>query len=186
MLHVLFGGLLGLALLWGLARGSGEAVASAALTAAGEGVQSAIGMAGGFALFCGLMEILKRAGAIDGLARRIRPLLVLLLGRDVPEDAWPYVTMNLAANMLGLGNAATPMGIEAARRMAHGETATNALCLFLVINSSSVQVLPTSVIALRAAAGSGQPGAIVLPALLATGLSTAVGILACKIAQRRP
>ncbi|MBR1585210.1 MAG: spore maturation protein [Clostridia bacterium] len=184
MLQWIFGGMLGASLLWGLAGGTGEQVVSAALSAAGEGVETAIGLAGGFAFFCGLMEILRRAGVMDGLARWLRPMLCFLMGRDLPEDAVPYVTMNLAANALGLGNAATPMGMEAARRMARGESAGNALCLFLVINSSSVQLLPTSVIALRAAAGSAHPGAIALPALLATGISTAVGVISCKAAEK--
>ena len=95
--------------------------------------------------------------------------------------------MNLTANLLGLGNAATPMGIEAARRMGKGNgTASNALCLFLVINASSVQIFPASVIALRAAAGSADPARIVLPALIATGVSTIVGIASCKCAERIP
>ena len=86
--------------------------------------------------------------------------------------------------MLGLGNAATPMGIEASRRLAEKGRATDALCLFLVINASSVQLLPTTVIALRAAAGSRQPGIIAWPAFLATALSTATGILCCKAAEK--
>ncbi|NLD83949.1 MAG: spore maturation protein A [Clostridiales bacterium] len=185
MLDIVFGGLMGISLLWGLCRGTGDAVTAAALTAAGEAVQSAIALAGGFAFFCGLMNVLKRAGALEGLSRLLRPALIFLMGRELPEEAVPYAAMNLAANMLGLGNAATPMGIEAARRMASGERANNALCLFLVINSSSVQLLPSSVIALRAAAGSRDPGAVALPALLATGVSTLAGILACRIAEKR-
>ena len=102
-------------------------------------------------------------------------------------DALEPVLLNLSANLLGMGNAATPMGIEAARRMGGSSGgASNALCLFLVINSSSVQLLPATVIALRAAEGSADPGCITLPALAATAISTAVGIAACKIAEARP
>ena len=103
---------------------------------------------------------------------------------EIPADALDYVTMNLAANMLGLGNAATPMGVEAARRMAAGERAGDALCFFLVLNASSVQLLPTTVIALRAAAGSQAPGQIALPALVSTLISTLAGALSCKLAER--
>ena len=183
MLDCLFGGLLGASFLWGLIGGKGEAVTSAALAAAGEGVQTALTLAGGFAFFCGLMNLLRRSGAADALARRLTPAIRRLMGAEVPGDAVPFIAMNLTANLLGLGNAATPMGVEAARRMAAGERASNALCLFLVINSSSVQLIPTSVIALRAAAGSADPGVIAGPALAATLISTAVGILACKIAE---
>ena len=180
MLQAVFGGLLGLSLVYGLIRGNGSEVMNAVLTAAGEAVQTALLLAGGFAFFCGLIAIPRRAGAVGWLAKKCAPALKRLLGRDLPEGALEAVTMNLTANLLGLGNAATPMGVEAARRMADGETATNALCLFLVINSSSVQLLPTSVIALRAAAGSANPGIIAGPALAATCISTVVGILACK------
>ena len=95
------------------------------------------------------------------------------------------MTLNLTANMLGLGSAATPLGLEAARKMGgSGEAASNALCLFLVINASSVQLLPTTVIALRAAEGSAAPGSVIFPALLATAISTLTGIIACKIGER--
>ena len=184
MLDCLFGGLLGASFLWGLIGGKGEAVTSAALTAAGEGVQTALTLAGGFAFFCGLMNLLRRSGAADALARRLTPAIRRLMGAEVPGDAVPFIAMNLTANLLGLGNAATPMGVEAARRMAKGEAAGDALCLFLVINASSVQLLPATVIALRAAAGSAAPGTVVLPTLLATGVSTLTGILACRAAKR--
>ena len=186
MLDCLFGGLLGASFLWGLIGGKGEAVTSAALAAAGEGVQTALTLAGGFAFFCGLMNLLRRSGAADALARRLTPAIRRLMGAEVPGDAVPFIAMNLTANLLGLGNAATPMGVEAARRMATGgEAASDALCLFLVINASSVQLLPSTVVSLRAAAGSAAPGAIVGPTILATGISTLVGILSCKLAERK-
>ena len=185
MLQGIFGFLLGSAMLAGLATGKGEAVFSAALAGAAEGIATAFSLAGGFAFFCGLMEVLRRSGAVTRLARRFAPALAWLLGGEVPGDALDYVALNFSANLLGLGNAATPMGVEAAKRMATGERAGNALCMFLVINASSVQLLPTSVIALRAAAGSASPGAVALPTLAATGISTLVGILSCKIAEKK-
>ena len=187
MLQFLFGGMAGLSLLYGLITGRGEAVAAAMLAGAEEAVQAAIAMAGGFAFFCGMTAVLRRAGAIEALGRKLSPLLSRLFGPGLPTDALEPMLLNLSANLLGLGNAATPMGVEAARRMGRGcERASNALCLFLVINSSSVQLLPATVIALRAAEGSANPGCITLPALAATFLSTAVGIIACKIAEARP
>ena len=121
------------------------------------------------------------------LGRKLSPALTRLLGPEMPSAALEPVLLNLSANLLGLGNAATPMGIEAARRMGrNSERASNALCLFLVINSSSVQLLPASVIALRAAEGSTDPGCVTLPALAATAFSTFVGVAACKIAEARP
>ena len=187
MLQVLFGGITGLSLLYGLIKGQGEAVAAAMLSGAEEAVQAAVAMAGGFAFFCGMTAILRRSGAVEMLGRRLSPALARMLGPELPPDALEPVLLNLSANLLGLGNAATPMGIEAARRMAKGSgRASNALCLFLVINSSSVQLLPATVIALRAAEGSADPGCVTLPALAATAFSTIVGIAACKIAEARP
>ena len=186
MLQILFGGMIGCSLLYGLMTGSGDGVAAAMLEGAKEAVETGILLAGSFAFFCGMLSILRRAGAAGWIGERIKPLLVRLMGKDFPPSALEPAALNLTANLLGLGSAATPMGIEAARRMAAGaETAGNALCLFLVINSSSVQLLPTSVIALRAAAGSAQPGAVALPALAATFISTLVGVAACKILEKR-
>lgn len=185
MLQWIFGGMMVFSLLEGMVNGSGEATVFSMLNAASEAVQTAIALTGAYAFFCGMLNIVRKAGAAEGLGKMISPALKRLFGDGLPPDALEPVTMNLTANLLGLGNAATPMGIEAARRMASGERANNALCLFLVINSSSVQLLPSSVIALRAAAGSRDPGAVALPALLATGVSTLAGILACRIAEKR-
>ncbi len=187
MLQILFGGMMGLSLLYGLALGRGEQVASAMLVGAGEAAQAAFAMAGGFAFFCGMTAILRKAGAVRALGKRLSPLLSRLLGPDLPPEALEPVLLNLSANMLGLGNAATPMGVEAARRMGGNDgRASNALCMFLVINSSSVQLIPTAVIALRAAEGSADPGRVTLPVLAATALSTVVGVAACKAAEVRP
>ena len=183
MLQWLFGMLLFSALAYGLACGKGEHVISALLSGAESGVSAAISLAGGYAFFCGMLEILSQAGTMGWLARKAAPFLRILLGKTLPDAALSPVAMNLTANLLGLGNAATPMGIEAARRMADGESASNALCMFLVINASSVQLLPTTVISLRAAAGSVSPGSMTGPALLATLISTLAGIAACKIME---
>lgn len=186
MLQFLFGALMGFSLLYGLARGTEAETVAAMLGGAGEAVASAIAMAGGFAFFCGMLSILRRAGAAEWMGRRLSPLLRRLLGPTLPKEALESAALNLTANLLGLGNAATPMGVKAARQMAKGgPAASDALCMFLVINSSSVQLLPASVIALRAAEGSRDPGAIALPALLATLVSTAVGVISCKLAEKK-
>ena len=105
MLHILFGGLMGMALLWGLIQGEGERVVSAVLSGAEDGITTALSLAGGFAFFCGLMEELRRSGAVTRLARRFAPALAWLLGGEVPGDALDYVALNFSANLLGLGNA---------------------------------------------------------------------------------
>ena len=105
MLQVLFGGITSLSLLYGLIKGQGEAVAAAMLSGAEEAVQAAIAMAGGFAFFCGMTAILRRAGAVEMLGKKLSPALTRLLGPELPLDALEPVLLNLSANLLGMGNA---------------------------------------------------------------------------------
>ena len=156
---------------------------------AGASVDLAIGLVGVMALFLGLMKVAEKGGLLTILARLIRPIMVRLFP-EVPPDhpAMGAMILNMAANALGLGNAATPFGIRAMREMdrlnPHKGTATNAMALFLAINTSSVTLLPTGVIALRASAGSMDPAAILPTTLFATFCSTAVAIMAAFFYQR--
>ncbi|MBF0427729.1 MAG: spore maturation protein [Magnetococcales bacterium] len=157
--------------------------------AATNSVNLAIGMVGVMALFLGLMKVAEEGGLLTILARLIRPLMVRLFP-DVPADhpAMGAMILNLSANALGLGNAATPFGIRAMKELdrlnPEPGTATNAMALFLAINTSSVTLVPTSVIALRASVGSADPAAILSTTLFATFFSTLVAILAAKSLQR--
>lgn len=189
MMNVIWAAMCFVGLIWGMVAGRGAALTEAALAAVIDAVRLAIRLAGGFALWSGMLAIVESSGAIRAATRTISPLLTRLfpgVARDDPaRDA---MAMNMAANMLGLGNAATPMGLRAMRLLADGRPpggdATDAMCMFLVINASSLQLFPSSVIALRAAAGSVAPGAIIVPTLLATGISSAVGIAACALLGR--
>ncbi len=166
-----------------------EALSSAMVETAGGAVDLAIGLVGVMTLFLGLMKVAEAGGMLTILARLIRPLMVRLFP-DVPADhpAMGAMILNLSANALGLGNAATPFGIRAMQELEslnrQPGTATNAMALFLAINTSSVTLLPTGVIALRAAAGSAEPAVILPTTLLATIGSTSVAILAAKFYQR--
>ena len=154
-----------------------------------DSVTLAIGLIGVMALFLGLMKIAEAGGLLTIIARLVRPLMVRLFP-DVPADhpAMGAMIMNMSANALGLGNAATPFGIRAMQELdklnPSKGTATNSMVLFLAINTSSVTLLPTGVIALRAAAGSQDPAGILPTTLFATILSTSVAILAVKLYQR--
>lgn len=183
MLQVLIGLLLITSFLFALFTNQGDRVFSMFLSGGQESVELVMEMAGTFGIFCGLMNVLSQAGGMEWLNRRLRRPLHFLLG-EVNAQALSYATVNLAANMLGLGNAATPAGIKAAKALADGPRATPALCMFLVINASSVQLIPSTVIALRAAHGAAHPEAVVVPGLLSTALSTAAGILLCKWMER--
>ena len=166
-----------------------EVLSRAMIESAGGAVELAIGLVGVMALFLGLMKVAEAGGLLTILARLIRPLMVKLFP-DVPADhpAMGAMILNLTANMLGLGNAATPFGIRAMQELdklnPQRGTATNAMALFLAINTSSVTLLPTGVIALRAAAGASDPAAILPTTLFATIGSTTVAVVAAKLYQR--
>ena len=152
-------------------------------------VTLALGLVGVMALFLGLMKIAEAGGMLKIIARLVRPLMTRLFP-DVPAEhpAMGAMIMNISANVLGLGNAATPFGIRAMQELdklnQDKGTATNAMCLFLAINTSSVTLLPTGVIAIRAAAGSTDAAGIMPTTLFATLCSTIVAISAAKLYQR--
>lgn len=166
-----------------------ELLATGVIDAAKGSVTLALGLIGVMALFLGLMKVAEEGGLLRIIARLVRPLMVRLFP-DVPADhpAMGAMIMNMSANVMGLGNAATPFGIRAMQELdklnPYKGTATNAMALFLAINTSSVTLLPTGVIALRAASGSGDPAGIVPTTLFATLCSTAVAIIAAKSYQR--
>ncbi len=166
-----------------------EALTLAVVDSAGGAVTLAIGLVGMMALFLGLMKVAEAGGLLAIIARVVRPLMVRLFP-EVPADhpAMGAMILNISANVLGLGNAATPFGIRAMQELdklnPHKGTATNAMALFLAINTSSVTLLPTGIIALRASLGSIDPAAILPTTLFATICSTAVAIVAAKFYQR--
>lgn len=166
-----------------------EALSKTMVESAAGAVDLAIGLVGVMTLFLGLMKVAEAGGMLTILARLIRPLMVRLFP-DVPADhpAMGAMILNLSANALGLGNAATPFGIRAMQELdglnPRPGTATDAMALFLAINTSSVTLLPTGVIALRAAAGSTDPAGILPTTLFATAGSTLVAILSAKLYAR--
>ena len=163
-----------------------QELTSAMVDSAGGAVELAIGLVGVMALFLGLMKIAEEGGLLVILAKLIRPVMVRLFP-EVPANhpAMGAMILNFSANALGLGNAATPFGIRAMQELdklnPHKGVATNSMALFLAINTSSITLLPTGVIALRAAAGSGQPAAILPTTLFATVCATTVAIMAVML-----
>lgn len=170
--------------------GKMEELTKVSFDSAKNAVNLAISLIGAMALWLGIMKVVENAGLMKVIARAIRPIMIRLFP-DVPAEhpAMSAMIMNMAANMLGLGNAATPMGIKAMTELdkinPEKGTATNAMCLFLAINTSSVTILPLGVIAVRAAAGAKEPAAILIPAILATCISTSVAIIAAKLLAKR-
>ena len=154
-------------------------------------VTIALGLIGIMALWLGVMHLAERAGLVQKIARALRPVMQRLFP-DVPDDhpAMGTMLMNMAANMLGLGNAATPLGLRAMRDLEalnpHPGIATNAMCTFLAINTASVQLIPTTAIAILVAAGSTRPTAIVGTALLATLCAATAAIIGVKTLEKFP
>lgn len=166
-----------------------DALSTAMVESASGAVELALGLVGVMALFLGLMKIAEEGGLLTILARLLRPLMVRLFP-DVPAEhpAMGAMILNMSANILGLGNAATPFGIRAMQELNRLNpckgTATDSMVLFLAINTSSITLLPTGVIALRAAAGSTDPAGILPTTLFATACSTVVAILAALTYRR--
>ena len=172
-----------LGLLYAAATGRADAAQRAMLSGGGEAVALLLNLAGAYAFFGGLLGVLRACGAADALARAMeKPLSRLFRFAPGEEEALSDISLNLSANMLGLGGAATPAGISAMKTMARANPdgrASNAM--ILVVNTSSVQLLPTTMIALRAQAGAANPADIVLPTLLATAASTVCGVGICRL-----
>lgn len=171
--------------------GNIEAVTNAAIDSARTGVDIALGLIGVMALWLGLMKIAEESGLVQGLARLLEPVMKLLFP-DVPGDhpAMGAMIMNIAANILGLGNAATPLGLKAMKELQtlnnKKETATNAMCTFLAINTSSVTLIPATTIGIMVAAGSKNPTVIIGTTIVATTASTVVALIATKIFEKMP
>jgi spore maturation protein A len=154
-------------------------------------VELAIGLIGIMALWLGLMKIAEQSGLVAGIAKALRPITTRLFP-DVPPDhpAMGAMIMNISANMLGLSNAATPLGLKAMEELnklnKKAGTATDAMCTFLVINTGNVQLIPATVIAIRAAAGSANPTEILGPVLVATFLTLTISIVTVKLFAKLP
>lgn len=176
-------GMVVVSVVFGLYNGTTGAVGAAAMEGAGAAVELCLSMAGIMCLWSGVMSIMKASGLMDGLSRLFRPVLTRLLPAACKDpDTLAALSGNVSANLLGLGNAATPLGIRAARRMAKGcgRTASNELCTLVVLNTASIQLLPTTVAGVRAALGSASPFDIVPAVWMASVLSVAAGLLAAK------
>jgi len=181
---------------FGIITGEVEALSNAAIDSAGEAVSLAITMLGIMAMWTGLIEIARRSGLLNFLTLKLNPVLRFLFPR-IPEEhkANEYIAANIIANILGLGWAATPMGLKAMKELAALERertgnekvkkASDEMCTFLVINISSLQLIPVNVIAYRTQYGSVSPAAIVLPGLIATMASTVTAVIFCRIMCRK-
>ena len=204
MLNLLWGGMILVGILWGAFHGTLGLVTDQILSSARDAVNLCITMLGILSFWSGILEIGERSGLLDRLNRFLRPVMGFLFP-DVPDGhpAQQAMSTNIIANMLGLGWAATPAGLQAMKeldqleasangssalgrsRSAHSDPhASNAMCTFLILNMSSLQLIPINMIAYRSQYGSVNPTAIVMPALIATAVSTLIGLTAAKLMER--
>lgn len=177
-------GMVTLSLVFGLLSGNLDAVANAALEGARSAIELSLAMAGVLCLWSGVMEIMNACGLSAGLARLFRPVLRRLLPNACKDpETLAAVSANVSANLLGLGNAATPLGIRAARRMAKGcgGVASDELCRLVVLNTASIQLIPATIASVRAAAGCETPFDILPAVWLASVLSVAAGLTAERL-----
>lgn len=190
MLNYLWAGMIIIGVIFGIFTGKVNEVSEAFLSSSKEAVSLCITMAGVVAMWSGMMEIAKESGLTNALSRKMKPLIRFLFP-NIPKDdiANEYIATNMMANILGLGWAATPSGLLAMKelnRLNGGkEAASNEMCTFLVINISSLQLIPINIIAYRMQYGSENPTGIVAPAILATLISTLVAVIFCLSMRKR-
>ena len=189
MLNFIWAGMIVIGVVFATIQGNISAVTDVALESAKEAVSLCLTMVGVMSLWTGLMEIATKAGIMDGLSRMLRPMIRWMFPK-IPEGhkANQYIATNIVANMLGLGWAATPAGLQAMEALGELEDArgnnrkiaSDEMCTFLVINISSLQLIPINIIAYRSQYGSVDPTRIVGVGLIATTISTLAGCLYCK------
>ena len=191
MINIIWFFLLATGIIVGAFTGRIEEVTKAAISNAEAAVAISLGLIGVMALWLGIMRIAEESGIIKSIGKALR-FVTRPLFPEIPADhpAMGAIVMNFGANMLGLGNAATPLGIKAMKEMQKlnpkKDTATNSMVMFLAINTSSVTIIPATVIAIRASAGSANPTEIIGPSLITTSISTIAAIIAVKTLQRLP
>ena len=188
MLNYIWFGLMAIALVVAAINGTADAVTKAAVDSAKTAVEIAIGLIGVMTLWLGIMRIAEKAGLVATLGWLLRPIRRILFP-DVPADhpAIGAMVMSVAANMLGLNNAATPMGIKAMEELQtlnpSRDTATNAQVTFMTLNTAGVQLIPTTILGVLAAAGAQSPTAIIGTTIAATFIGTIVAVTAAKMLQ---
>ena len=191
MLNIIWLALLCLSVVVGAIQGRLGDVVHAVTDSAKIGFEVALGLTAVMALWLGIMRIATDSGLIAIVSRGLRPIMRRLFP-EVPVDhpAMGAMILNIAANMLGMANAATPFGLQAMKELqklnTHAHTATNAMCTFLAINTSSVQLIPATAIAYLAANGSDHPTSIIVTSLIATAFSTIVALVAVKTLSKLP
>ncbi len=191
MINYIWFVLIFIGILTGIINGNVQAVTDAAIQSAKTAVELSIGMIGMMSMWLGIMKIAEKSGLINKISFILKPVLKHLFP-DIPSNhpAMASIVMNISANLLGLGDAATPLGLKAMQELQTlnrtQDTATDSMCTFLALNTSSITLIPATVIAYRVAAGSQNPTQIIGPTILSTIVATTVAIIAVKTYSKFP
>ena len=182
-MNYIWGGMIVISIIYSMISGNAEATVNAAFEGAQSGITTVMSFAGIMCLWSGLMEAAVRSGLCEGIKRLLRPVISLIFP-ELPKasPAADYITLNVTGNLLGTGNGATPMGINAIKELSKTSNGkiTEAMCVFTVMNTAAFQLMPTSIIALRASAGSADPGSVVVPVWICSSVALVCGILFSK------
>ncbi|EKQ56023.1 MULTISPECIES: nucleoside recognition domain-containing protein [unclassified Clostridium] len=178
-----------LGVLVGLFSGNGEVISKSIVNSSGNTVTFIIELTGIMCFWCGVMKVAENSGLTEKISKLLKPILKRIFKEAAKDEkVLGAIVMNLTANMMGLSNAATPFGIKAMEEMDRlnkdKETASNDMALFLVLNATCIQLIPSTIISIRAACNSTNPGVIILPTLISTATAAVVGVVCCKILQR--
>lgn len=167
--------------------GNGDGLLSATVNGAQNAVSLCLGLVGTMALWSGLFRIAQRAGLLRILSKWLRPFTRILFRGEKDEETLGHITTNIVSNMVGIGNAATPAGLAAMRRMGRqsGGKPTAAMAVFCVLNGASIQLIPTTIIGMRASAGAAMPTDILMPVWVTSFASAVVGIVLIKVLTRK-
>lgn len=188
MLNYIWAVMMVLAIIFGIFTGNISEVSSALMSGAESAVAMTISLMGIMCFWTGIMNIAENTGVTNMVAKLLSPLMKILFPKLKDKRAKDAIIMNMTANMLGLSNAATPLGLKAMQelnRMSDGKTATDEMCMFIVINTASLQIIPSTVIALRQAAGSATPTDIIIPVWICSICVVTTGVLAAKMFSKR-
>lgn len=201
MLNYIWVFMIVIGIIYGSFTGQMAEISGGVIDSAKEAVQLCITMLGVVALWTGLMQIAQDSGLVESLTKKLKPVLKFLFPRiPMEHPAMAYISLNSIANILGLGWAATPAGLKAMEALADLEkergnveylqtgkerTASNEMCIFLILNISSLQLIPVNIIAYRSQYGSVNPTAVIAPAIIATFINTVVAIIYCKWKDRK-
>ena len=189
MLNYIWGGLIGISIVVSIFTGKVAETSTAAIDSAKESVEIVLSMVGIMCFWMGLMEIANRSGLMDKFAEILSPVINFLFKDVKSEKAKKAISMNMAANIFGIGNAATPFGLLAMEEMARENKqkgiASNSMCMLVVVNTASIQLIPTTLLALRGTFGSANPFEI-MPAVWITSVcSVVLGVVSAKVMEKR-